>query len=98
MLESKYQRELIARIKQRFPGCIVLKNDPHKMQGVSDLLVLLSGMWAGLEVKTSRRSPMRPNQEYYVAKMNEMSFAAVIYPENEEEVLSALQQAFEACR
>jgi hypothetical protein len=40
----------------------------------------------------------QPNQDYYVEQLDEMSFAAYIYPENEEEVLSALQQAFESPR
>jgi len=47
-----------------------------------------------LEVKASETSPEQPNQGYYVEKMNRMSFAAFIFPENEEEVLTALQAAF----
>jgi hypothetical protein len=47
-----------------------------------------------LEVKASEDAPLRPNQGYYVRKLNDMSFAAIIYPENEKEVLAALQEAF----
>lgn len=78
-----------------FPGCIITKNDPQHRQGMLDLTVLWEDHWASLEVKASRSASTRPNQEYYVQKLGEMSFAAFIYPENEEEVLSALQQAFE---
>jgi hypothetical protein len=49
-----------------------------------------------LEVKRSVHETPEPNQEYYVAMFNAMSFAAFIYPENEDEVLNALQSAFGA--
>lgn len=98
MLESKYQAGLIIRIRKRFPGCVILKLDTSYMQGVPDLLVLYGKAWAVLEVKTSVDSPEQPNQRYYVQQMDEMSFGAFIYPENEEEVLDALQQAFSGCR
>ena len=77
-----------------FPDCIVLKNDPNYLQGVPDLIVLYNDKWATLEVKKASNSAHRPNQQYYVQKMNEMSFSAFIYPENEEVVLFELQQAF----
>ena len=98
MLESKYQAQVIKELERRFPGCIVLKNDAEKLQGVPDLLILFWDMWAALEVKTSARAPIQPNQEYYVDLMNQMSFAAFIYPSNEAEVLDALQRTFETAR
>jgi hypothetical protein len=51
-----------------------------------------------LEVKASADAPEQPNQEYYVNSLDAMSFAAFIYPENEEEVLDDLQSAFERRR
>lgn len=98
MLENKYQSLLIKKIKDRFDGCIVLKNDPEYLQGVPDLLVLYKNKWAALECKKSGRAKKRPNQEYYVNKMNDMSFASFISPENEEEVLNDLQQTFRTRR
>ena len=78
-----------------FPGCIVVHLDPNEIQGIPDLLILYNDMWAALEGKKSATASHRPNQDYYVDLMNQMSFASFIYPENKEEVLHELQQAFE---
>lgn len=94
MLESVYQAKLIKKLDKLFPGCFILKNDSEYLQGVPDLLVLFEDQWAMLEVKASADAPTRPNQPYYVDKLDRMSFAAFIYPENEEDVLYDLQQAF----
>ena len=96
--ENKFQKELIREIKEKFPGCMVLKNDPNYIQGIPDLLVLHNDRWASLECKKSADAEAQPNQPYYVEKMNGMSYSSFIYPENKEEVLNDLQQAFEPRR
>ena len=53
MLENKFQANLIKELKERFPGCIVMKNDPTYIQGIPDLLVLHKDKWASLECKKS---------------------------------------------
>lgn len=94
MTENAYQAKLIRKLKRLFPGCEILKNDPNYVQGILDLTIFWGPTWAMLEVKASADARERPNQGYYVKQMNDMSFAAFIYPENEEEVLTALQEAF----
>ena len=94
MAESNFQHNLIVELKDKFPGCIVMKNDPNYIQGIPDLLVLWGKKWAALECKDYEGAPFRPNQPYYIAKMNKMSFAAAIYPENKEAVLYDLERAF----
>lgn len=96
MLENKYKTKLANKIENLFPGCLVVHLDPNEIQGIPDLLVLYENRWAALEGKKDSRSPLRPNQQYYVDLMNDMSFAAFIYPENEEEVLYALEQSFQS--
>jgi len=96
--ENQYQSGLIDRIKDRFPGSMVLKNDARYIQGIPDLLILHEDNWAALECKRDRKSHRQPNQSYYVAKMNKMSFARVISPENEEEVLDEMEQTFASRR
>jgi hypothetical protein len=96
--EGQYQAKVIKRLEKLFPGCTVLKADAGYQQGFPDLILLWNKFWAALEVKTSPSASVQPNQDYYINKLNEMSFAAYIYPESEEEVLNALQQAFESPR
>lgn len=98
MTENQYQAKLIRKLERTFPGCVILKNDPSYRQGIPDLILLWNDFWASLEVKMSPSASSQPNQDYYVEQLNEMSFAAYIYPENEREVLDALQQAFESPR
>ena len=91
-LERDFQARLIRELKDIFKGCIIMKNDSSYIQGIPDLLILYKDKWAALEVKKSETASHRPNQEYYVELMDEMSFASFIYPENKEEVLYELQQ------
>ena len=95
MLENKFQASLIRELKNKFPGCIVMKNDSSYIQGVPDLLVLHKDKWASLEVKRSSNASHQPNQDYYVNKMNEMGFSRFIYPENKDNVMTDLRLYFE---
>lgn len=97
-LERDFQAKLVKDIEAMFPECIVLKNDPNYRQGIPDLLILWGDRWAVLECKRSIDEILQPNQGYYVVEMNRMSFAAVIAPENREEVLDALSTSFRVAR
>ena len=94
MKESEFQHKLIKEIKERFPGCIVMKNDSSYLQGCPDLTVLYKDRWATLECKKDGKASRRPNQEYYVNKMNEMSFSSFISPENKNDILGEMEAAF----
>ncbi len=94
MKESKFQRDLKQELRERFPGCIVLKNDPNYLQGVPDLLILHGKHWASLECKRDANASHQPNQDYYVDKMDGMSYSRFIFPENREEVLNELESFF----
>ena len=96
MLERDFQRGLIVQIKKMFPGCMVFKNDANYIQGLPDLLILFRDKWAALECKRSATASHRPNQDYYIDQLDQMSFARIIYPENKEEVLDELSRAFES--
>lgn len=91
-LESGFQDRLRKTILNRFPGSMVFKMD--QIQGIPDFLVLYKNKYAFLENKKSERATHRPNQDYYVNKLNEMSFARFVYPENRDEVLNELDEFF----
>ena len=97
MLERDYQAKLIKKLRLRFQGIVILKNDSSYQQGIPDLSLFLDDQWAMLEVKPEKpKGPedFEPNQPWWIEELNSMSFCACIYPENEEEVLDALQQLF----
>lgn len=96
--ENEYQHVFIQRLRSIFPGCLILKNDSGYIQGIPDLLFLYEEFWAAFEVKQSLGSFRHPNQEYYVEMMHDMSFAAFVCPENEAEVIHALQSTLSARR
>ena len=96
MAENKFQQKLVKDLEARFPGCMVLKNDPNYIQGIPDLTILYKDKWATLECKDSKKANKQPNQEDYISMLNGMSFARFIFPENKEEVLDELQHAFES--
>lgn len=95
-LESKFQKELMDEIRERYPGCVILKNDSGYIQGFPDWTILYKDKWAVLEAKREKNAARQPNQEYYVDQLDDMSFSRFVYPENKEEVLRELQQTFES--
>lgn len=91
-LESGFQDRLMKDLAKLFPGCMTFKMESP--QGIPDVLMLYEDTWASLECKKEANAKRQPNQEYYVDKMNRMSFSRFIYPENKEDVLNELQQTF----
>ena len=94
MLENKFQSNLIKELKKEFPGWMVLKNDSSYLQGIPDLTIFYKKHWAMLECKKNATAHKQPNQEYYVNKMNEMSYASFVCPENKTEVIAELKKKF----
>lgn len=96
MRESDYQAKLVRKLRKLYPDAIIMKNDSGYIQGIPDLTILHEDRWATLEVKVREPSSpqaFEPNQEWFIEKMDSMSFSACIYPENEKDVLHGLQLA-----
>lgn len=96
--ENSYQASLIKRLKREFPGAVVLKNDSSYQQGIPDLSIFYGPRWAVLEDKRDKDEPLRPNQQWWVDRMRDMSYAAIVFPQNEEEIFRELHYALEPRR
>jgi len=96
MLENKFQLKIIKEIEEAYPNAVVFKTDPNYIQGFPDLVILNKYNWAALEVKV--RGAKRPNQNYWVDRLNKMSYASFIFPENERRVLDELQSTLRFIR
>ena len=93
MLERTFQSKVIKELKKIFKDSIVLKLDAGYIQGIPDILILKGNRWAALEIKRDDKYKCQPNQEYYIKRMDDMSFARIVTPQNWKEVLDELQSA-----
>ncbi len=89
-LESEFQADLIKEIEYMLPDAVVMKQDANYRQGMPDLIILNDDRWACLEVKAAEDAEHQPNQDYWVDRLEEMSFAAFICPENKDVVLQEM--------
>jgi hypothetical protein len=93
-LESRFQARVVSDIRNKIlPGCLLTMGNSASQQGIPDVFIVYYDKWAMLEFKAAPNSKHQPNQDYFVDRFNDWSFAAFIYPENAEEVLSELEQA-----
>lgn len=92
MNENMFQRKIIQRLKVEFPECVVMKQDPTYKQGIPDLVVFYHDKYAMLECKKSANASHQPQQDYYISKFNDWSYASFIYPENVDQVFKELSE------
>lgn len=103
MLERDYKPAMLKRLEKRFAMYGPVRwqhNDPNAngQQGIPDLTVFIGPFWMLLEVKRSEKSKKRPNQDWWIQHWSAVTFTAVIFPENEEEVFRAMEQSLAARR
>ena len=83
-----FQSRLVQELQSIFPDAIILRTDPRDTQGIPDV-----DRWAALEIKKSANAHRQPNQPWFVDRMNNMSYAAFVYPSNKDRILDELQSA-----
>ena len=92
MLEKDIQKIIIKWLRAK--GCLVIKYQQNATTRASipDIIFLKEGFWGAIEVKKSKTSKFQPGQKEMVAKMNEMSWAKVVWPENWKETQKELEE------
>lgn len=90
--EAKFQQSIIRWLRGK--GCVVWKCQQNAVtqKGFPDLLCLKDGFWFALEVKKSQRAKKQPGQDQWVKRLDEMSYARFVYPENWEAIKKELRQ------
>lgn len=96
--ESRFQTQFQNDLRELFPGIIIVKVQTGYIQGFTDRLLLYGDKWAALEFKRSADEIPQVNQPYWVDRLNRLSYAAFVYPENGQEVLCDLQFTFQPSR
>lgn len=95
-LERDFETDFIDDLERLFPGCEIIKGASMYRQGIPDRIMFYEDFYAFFELKRSARAAQQPNQGWYVEKFDSWSFAAFVYPENKNEVLDAVREAFES--
>lgn len=93
-LEKDFESDFMDDLDEVLPGGMWIKGNSAMRQGIPDRLFLHGPHWALLEFKRDENSPAQPNQPWYVEKFNEMSYSAIVTPENAKQVIDEIQEAF----
>lgn len=79
--EQDLQSKIIKWLKSQ--GCYVIKNNaqPGVPLGCPDVVFFKEGFYGFIEVKPSKTAKFQPLQKETVAKLDDWSWARIVYPE-----------------
>lgn len=79
MLEKDLQSQIMKWLRSK--GCVVLKYQQNATTraAIPDILALHEGFWLAIEVKKTKSSPFRPGQKQMVEKLDNWSWAKVVW-------------------
>ena len=90
--ENKFKDKIKKRLNL-FPNSYHFTKEAVSLRVIPDIIGCSNGKFFALEVKASRNSNKTEMQKHILEKIKRAgSFASFIYPENEEEVLTALYE------
>lgn len=93
-LESETEKSFKKDLNDRLPGGWWVKGNSQMQQGIPDQTFYYEDHWAMFEFKRAENSDLQENQDWYIQKFNEMSYARFVSPANYDEVLDEVQEAF----
>lgn len=93
-LESETERNFKQDMNRRLPGGWWVKGNSQMQQGIPDQTFYYGPRWAMFEFKRAENSDLQENQDWFIDMFNEMSYARFVSPENYNEVLDEVQEAF----
>lgn len=90
--EARLQQEVRKWLRER--GCFVMVLQPQAgiPSGTADIFFCKEGFYGFIELKASKSSPFQPLQREFIKRMDDWSWARVVYPENWEETKEELGQ------
>lgn len=90
--ESKLQAEICKWLRSK--GCFVWKcaENATTKSGVSDIFFCYEGFYGFIEVKRTAKSPFRPGQKEFLAKMDAWSWAKAVHRDNWSEIQKELEE------
>lgn len=94
-IESRFQSNLKAKIKDEIPDALIIKTPSNAYQGIPDLCIMANGKCAFVECKGSETAKHQPNQDVWIEWLNAEGFYATFaYPRNAKNVVESLRQYF----
>lgn len=84
--ESDFQRDVLRFLRLKGCFCLKLSAGPGVPTATPDIFFAHFGFYGFAELKLSKRSRLRPGQKEMVEKLNRLSYAKIIYPENFSEL------------
>jgi hypothetical protein len=97
--ESKFQRKLKKKLDS-IPDSYFFVKEAKAIRGIPDIIGVMRGRFIALEVKKNEAEAKQSGgrialQKYVLTMINKAGgYGAVIYPENEQEILSELEKIF----
>lgn len=93
--EIVFEKRLVNKLLDKYPGAYVIKNNPNYIQGFPDRIFLYKDFWAAFDTKAHAKANIQPNQEFYIKQLNRLSLAMFVHPQNEKEFLREIQYALQ---
>lgn len=92
MLEKDFQSKIMKWLRSKKAFAMKCQQNATTRAGISDIFFCKEGFYGFIEVKKSKTAKRQPGQEEFVKKMNEWSWAKVVYPGNWEETQKELEE------